>query len=66
MIEVLDPRGQVWELEFDAESGALLEREADLAIRHMRPEQTELVCRKLGEIAQRHALFAHHGSVAQP
>ena len=26
----------------------LLEREADVAIRHMRPEQTELVCRKLG------------------
>ena len=28
----------------------LLEREADVAIRHMRPEQTELVCRKLGAI----------------
>lgn len=28
----------------------LLEREADLAIRHMRPEQTELVCRKLGAV----------------
>ncbi len=28
----------------------LLEREADVAIRHMRPEQTELVCRKLGAV----------------
>jgi DNA-binding transcriptional LysR family regulator len=28
----------------------LLEREADMAIRHMRPEQTELVCRKLGSM----------------
>ena len=28
----------------------LLEQEADVAIRHMRPEQTELVCRKLGEL----------------
>ena len=28
----------------------LLEQEADVAIRHMRPEQTELVCRKLGSL----------------
>ena len=28
----------------------LLEQEADVAIRHMRPEQTELVCRKLGAV----------------
>ncbi len=28
----------------------LLDREADLAIRHMRPEQTELVCRKVGAV----------------
>lgn len=28
----------------------LLEREADMAIRHMRPEQTELICRKLGGV----------------
>ncbi len=28
----------------------LLEREADVAIRHVRPEQTELVCRKLGAV----------------
>jgi molybdate transport repressor ModE-like protein len=28
----------------------LLDREADLAIRHMRPEQTELICRKVGAV----------------
>jgi DNA-binding transcriptional LysR family regulator len=28
----------------------LLEREADVAVRHMRPDQTELVCRKLGAV----------------
>ena len=28
----------------------LLEQEADVAIRHMRPEQSELVCRKLGAV----------------
>jgi DNA-binding transcriptional LysR family regulator len=28
----------------------LLDREADVAIRHMRPEQTELVCRQLGAL----------------
>ncbi len=28
----------------------LLDREADLAIRHMRPDQTELICRKVGAV----------------
>lgn len=28
----------------------LLEREADMAIRHMRPEQTELICRRVGAV----------------
>ncbi len=28
----------------------LLDREADVAIRHLRPEQTELVCRKVGAV----------------
>lgn len=28
----------------------LLDREADVAIRHMRPEQSELVCRKVGAV----------------
>lgn len=35
----------------------LLQRDADIAVRHVRPQQQELLCRKLGELPM--GLFAH-------
>jgi len=39
----------------------LLERDADIALRHVRPEQQDLVCRRLGSLAM--GVFAHKSYV---
>ena len=41
----------------------LLQREADIAIRHVRPSQQELVCRRLGSVQM--GVFAHHDYVSE-
>jgi len=41
----------------------LLERDADIALRHVRPEQQELLCKKVGQLEM--GLFAHRDYVAQ-
>jgi DNA-binding transcriptional LysR family regulator len=43
-------RQRVFELIVSAEALNLLEGDADIAIRHMRPAQQELLCRKVGDL----------------
>lgn len=47
----------------------LLERQADLALRHVRPDQQDLVCRKVGAVGMvacaSRAYLGRHGSVDQ-
>lgn len=48
--EISGAAERYFELIVSSERLNLLDREADVAIRHMRPEQTELVCRKVGSV----------------
>ena len=49
-----DPDAQrQFEIIVSADQLNLLEREADIAIRHVRPEQSELICRHVGEMPMR-------------
>ncbi len=41
----------------------LLERDADIALRHVRPDQQELLCRRVGQLEM--GVFAHRDYVAQ-
>ena len=58
-----------FEIIVSAEQLNLLEREADIALRHVRPEQSELVCRRIGDIAMgafaSRAYLARHGEPHQ-
>jgi len=49
-----DPDAQrQFEIIVSADQLNLLEREADIAVRHVRPEQSELICRHVGEMPMR-------------
>ena len=49
-----DPDAQrQFEIIVSADQLNLLEREADIAIRHVRPERSELICRHVGEMPMR-------------
>lgn len=54
---------RVFELDVSADQLNLLEREADIAIRHVRPEQSDLVCRQVGRIPM--GAFASHAYIAR-
>lgn len=53
LLPLQDPtaeNGRQFEIVVSGELLNLLEREADIAIRHVRPEQSELLCRRVGEL----------------
>jgi len=51
------------ELVVSAERLNLLERQADIAVRHLRPDQADLICRRVGGIPM--AAFASRGYVSR-